>query len=69
MNRPQNPLLRLPAVEDNAAMRSDPPKAEQPKRKGRWFQFSLRTLMIVAAVVGRRSHRPDIYVKLAPVPE
>jgi hypothetical protein len=34
-------LLRLPAVGDNAAMQTEP-----PKRKRRWFQFSLRTLMI-----------------------
>ena len=31
---------------DNAAMQAEPPKAEPPKRKRRWFQFSLRTLMI-----------------------
>jgi hypothetical protein len=36
----QSPLLRLSAVGDIAAM-NDP-----PKRKRRWFQFSLRTLMI-----------------------
>src|SRR6516225_1917245 len=30
----------------NAAMEAEPPKAELPKRKRRWFQFSLRTLMI-----------------------
>jgi hypothetical protein len=28
-------------------MQADPPIAEPPKRKRRWFQFSLRTLMIV----------------------
>jgi hypothetical protein len=44
-------LLRLPAVGDNAAMQAEPPKAEPPKRKRRWFQFSLRTLMIVVAIV------------------
>ena len=38
-------LLRPPAVGDNAAM-IDPPKDDQPKRKRRWFQFSLRTLLI-----------------------
>ena len=27
-------------------MEADPPKAEPPKRKRRWFQFSLRSLMI-----------------------
>ena len=30
----------------NAAMQTDPPKAEPPKHKRRWYQFSLRTLMI-----------------------
>jgi hypothetical protein len=39
-------LLPLPAAEDNAAMQADPPKAEPPKRKRRWFQFHVRTLMI-----------------------
>jgi hypothetical protein len=41
----QNPLLRLPAVGDNAAMETE------PKRKRRWFQFSLRTLLIFTLVV------------------
>jgi hypothetical protein len=27
-------------------MQTEPPKAEPPKRKRRWYQFSLRTLMI-----------------------
>jgi hypothetical protein len=26
-------------------MQSEPPKAEPPKRKRRWFQFSLRSLL------------------------
>jgi hypothetical protein len=39
-------LLRLPAVGDNAAMPSEPPQAEPPKGKRRWFQFSLRSLMM-----------------------
>ena len=39
-------LLRLPAVRDNAAMQTEPPKTAAPKRKRRWFQFSLRSLMI-----------------------
>jgi probable HAF family extracellular repeat protein len=34
-------LLRLPVVEDNAAM-----PTERPKRNHRWFHFSLRTLLI-----------------------
>jgi hypothetical protein len=43
-------LLQLLAVGDNAAMQDEPPKAEPLKRKRRWFQFSLRTLMIVVTV-------------------
>jgi Leucine Rich repeat len=31
-------------------MQSDPPKAEPPKRKRRWYQFRLRTLMIVTLI-------------------
>ena len=41
-----NPLLRLATVGDNAAMPTEPTKAEPPKGKRRWFQFSLRTLLI-----------------------
>jgi hypothetical protein len=48
---PQNPLLRPPAFGDNAAMETEPPTADPPKRKRRWFQFSLRTLMIFTMVV------------------
>jgi hypothetical protein len=43
-------LLRLPAPADNAAMQTDPPKSDPPKRKRRWFQFSLRTLLIVVLI-------------------
>ena len=32
-------------------MQTEPPKADPPKRKRRWFQFSLRTLMIVVVIV------------------
>jgi hypothetical protein len=32
-------------------MRTEPPKADPPKRKGRWFQFSLRSLMIVVTLL------------------
>jgi hypothetical protein len=49
-NGRHNPLLRLPAVGDNAAMESEPPTAEPPKRRRRWFQFSLRSLMIFTVV-------------------
>jgi hypothetical protein len=31
-------------------MQIEPPKAEPPKRKRRWFQFSLRTLMIFTLI-------------------
>ncbi len=48
-------------------MEAEPPKADQPKRKRRWFQFSLRTLMIVVkllavarvVVVPTRAHCAD----------
>ncbi len=40
-------LHRLPAVADNGAMEAELPKTDPPKRKRRWYQFSLRTLMIV----------------------
>ena len=32
-------------------MQTEPPKAEPPKRKRRWFQFSLRTLLIGVALL------------------
>jgi hypothetical protein len=32
---------------DNAAMEAETPKADLPKRKRRWFQFSLRTLLAI----------------------
>ena len=32
-------------------MQAEPTKAEPPKRKRRWFQFSLRTLMIVVSLL------------------
>jgi hypothetical protein len=48
--RPTIPLHRLPAVGDNAAMQTEPTESEPPKRKRRWFQFSLRTLMIFTLV-------------------
>jgi hypothetical protein len=36
------PLL---AAADNAAMEAEPNKAAPPKRKRRWYQFSLQTLL------------------------
>jgi Leucine rich repeat len=47
----KNRLPRHAAVDDNEAMLTDPPNAEPPQRKRRWFQFSLRTLMIFTTVV------------------
>jgi hypothetical protein len=38
--------MRRPIAADNAAMEVESIKAEPPKRKCRWFQFSLRTLLI-----------------------
>jgi hypothetical protein len=32
-------------------MQADPPEAKPPKRKRRWFQFSLRTLLIVVTML------------------
>jgi hypothetical protein len=32
-------------------MHTEPPKADPPKRKRRWFQFSLRTLVIGVTIV------------------
>jgi hypothetical protein len=32
-------------------MPTEPPNAEPPKRKRRWYQFSLRTLMIVVTML------------------
>ena len=53
-----NLLLLLLAVRDNAAMEAE------PKRKRRWFQFSLRSLLIFTVIVaipcawlGRRIER------------
>jgi hypothetical protein len=44
-------LHPLPALGDNAAMRSEPPKVDLLKRKRRWYQFSLRSLMIVVMLL------------------
>jgi hypothetical protein len=41
----------LGATSDNAAMETDPPKVEPPKRKRRWYQFRLRTLMIAVTLL------------------
>ena len=47
----ENPLLRFPAAQDNAAVQTEPRTAEPPIRKRHWFQFSLRTLMIGVTLV------------------
>jgi hypothetical protein len=44
-------LPLLPAPADNVAMEAERTKAEPPKRKRRWYQFSLRTLMIFTAII------------------
>jgi hypothetical protein len=46
----RNPLLRLPAAEDNAAMEAEPSNTNPPKRKLRWFQFSLAILPVTFPV-------------------
>ena len=54
-----NPLPRLPAVADNAAMEAEP-KAELPNRKRRRFQFRLMLiilLMTLASVIGATIHQ------------
>jgi hypothetical protein len=38
-------------AEQDAAMQTEPSKADPTKRKRRWFQFSLRTLMIVVTLL------------------
>jgi hypothetical protein len=59
-------LLWLPAVEDNAAMQSAPPKADPPKRKRRWFQFSLRTLLILMLISAFGADEPRAKEKSKP---
>ena len=43
-------LMGRAVAADNAAMDVEPIKADPPKRKRRWFQFSLRSLLIFTAV-------------------
>ena len=31
-------------------MEAEPPKSDSPKRKRRWFQFSLRTLLVFTLI-------------------
>jgi hypothetical protein len=39
-------LSHLQAARDNAVMQTEPPNPDPPKRKRRWFQFSLRALFV-----------------------
>jgi hypothetical protein len=43
--------LCLPAPADTAVMEAEPTIAAPPKRKRRWFQFSLRTLLLGVTLV------------------
>ena len=45
-------MLRPPTVANNAPMQTDSPKAAPPKRRRRWLQFSLRTLLLVMLAAG-----------------
>jgi hypothetical protein len=47
----QHPLPRLLLAADNAAMPTEPPKVNPPKRERRWCQFSLRTLLIFTVTI------------------
>jgi hypothetical protein len=38
-------------------MEAEPPKADLPKRRRRWFQFSLRTLLITTVILAIITHR------------
>jgi hypothetical protein len=38
-------------IADNAAMEAEPTNADPPKRKRRWFQFSLRTLLVSTIII------------------
>jgi hypothetical protein len=49
---PEYMLLRPPAVGDNSAMQIEPPKVDPPKRKRRWFQFSLVLLSALLIPLG-----------------
>jgi hypothetical protein len=44
-------LPPLPTTADNVPMEVEPFKSDPPKRKRRWFQFSLRTLLIVVTLL------------------
>ena len=45
-NSRQNPLLPLPVAADNAAMQTEPPKAEPIKREGRWLPLTVDRLLL-----------------------
>jgi len=59
-------LRRLPAVGDNAAMQTEPPKADPPRRKRRWFQFSLRSLLIGVPYLGVYA---GVMLRIAAIPK
>jgi hypothetical protein len=62
--------MRRPVATDNAPMETEPLKADPANRKRRWFQFSLRTLLLTVTAcaiwVGwyaNRVHRQKIAVQ------
>ncbi len=56
-------LAGMADLADNATMQTEPSKAEPPKRKRRWFQFSLRSLLIVALFCAVASNWAGMYLK------
>ncbi len=46
-----NLLPPLPAVADNGAMEAKPPNIKPPNPSRRWYQFSLRTLLIAVMLL------------------
>jgi hypothetical protein len=59
-------LLRLTIAADNAAMETEPSKADSPKRKRRRFQFRLRTLLIGVQVGDEGRQNPLRRLPLVP---
>ena len=55
----------LPAAADNAAMEAEPPHAEPPKRKRRWFQFSLRSPLVFTAAIAVASGGLTVLIESA----
>jgi hypothetical protein len=50
-------LFRLLTVGDGAAVQPKPTKTDLPKHKRRWFQFSLRTLLVITVLCAIGSAR------------